>query len=202
MQIALPELNVPAHLVLDREQGFGDEEFLGFCEANPDLRLERTANGEIIIVPPAGGESDYRGLEAAGQLRNWARKDGRGRSFGASAGFILPDGSILSPDSAWVSKERLASLTKSQRQTFVRLTPEFVIEVLSPTDRLKSAQRKMKAWIANGVELAWLIDGDTRSVYVYRHGQEVQVHTGLDQVAGEGPVEGFVLELSDIWEGL
>jgi Uma2 family endonuclease len=202
MQIALPELNVPATLMLDPEQGLSDEQFLAFCEANPDLWLEKTAKGEIVIVPPAGGESDYRTVEAVGQLQHWAKRNGRGKAFGPSAAFILPDTSTVCPDCAWVSNERLASLTKKERQKFLRLTPEFVIEVLSPTDRLKSAQKKMSAWMLNGVELGWLIDGDARCVYVYRNGRDTKVLSGIDELAGEGPVEGFVLELSEIWQGL
>jgi Uma2 family endonuclease len=202
MQIALPELHSPATLILDREHGLSDDEYLAFCQANPDLRLERTAQGEIVIVPPAGGESDYRSLEVGAQLRDWARKDGRGKSFGTSVEFLLPDGSAFSPDSAWVSNERLSPLSKAERRQFLRVTPEFVVEVLSPSDRSSAAQRKMNAWIANGVELAWLIDGDSRCVHVYRKGSEPRVHSGIERLTGEGPVDGFVLELSDIWEGL
>jgi Uma2 family endonuclease len=201
MQIALPELTSPATLILDRERGLSDEEYLAFCEANPDLRLERTAQGEIVIVPPAGGESDYRCVDTSRQLAEWARKNRRGKAFGSSE-FILPSGAALSPDAAWVSNERLAALTKKERRQFLKLIPEFVVEVMSPSDRLAAAQRKMDEWIANGVELAWLIDGDERAVYVYRKGCEPRLHSGVEVLAGEGPVEGFLIELGEIWEGL
>jgi Uma2 family endonuclease len=202
MQIALPELKAPATLILDHEKGLSDEKYLRICKANPDLRLERTAQGEIVIVPPAGGESDYRCADTIGQLRNWARKDGRGKALGSSVQFWLPNGAALSPDAAWVSNARLATLTKKQRGEFLRLTPEFVVEVMSPSDRLAAAQRKMKEWLDNGVELAWLIHGDARRVYVYRQGGEPQLHSGIETLAGEGPVEGFTLELGEIWAGL
>ena len=202
MQIALPELTSTATLVLDREHGVSLDAYLAFCEANPDLRLERTAQGEIVIVPPAGGESDHRCVDAIYQLVGWARKDRRGKAFGSSVEFILPNGAALSPDAAWVSNARLATLTKEQRKQFLRVVPEFVVEVLSPSDRLKEAQRKMLEWLANGVELAWLIDGDSRCVHVYRQGCEPTVCSGIETLAGEGPVEGFVIELAEIWEGL
>src|SRR5271165_5350242 len=202
MQIALPELNAPATLILDIENGLSDEKYLRICRANPDLWLERTAQGEIVISPPVGGDSDYRCLDTGSQLLQWARKDGRGKAFGSSVQFWLPNGAALSPDAAWVSNERLGPLTKKQRGEFLRLAPEFVVEVMSPSDRLAAAQRKMKEWLANGVELAWLIHGDARRVYVYRQGREPQLYSGVETLAGEGPVEGFTLELSAIWAGL
>lgn len=202
MQVALPELHAPATLILDREHRLSDEEYIAFCDANPNLRLERTAQGEIVIVPPAGGESDYRCLDIGAQIREWSRKTGRGKAFGSSVEFLLPDGAALSPDAAWVSNERLASLSKEQRRQFLRLAPEFVVEVLSPSDRIPAAQQKMREWIANGVELGWLIDGDAKTVQVFRPGQEPQQLSGLDSIAGEGPMKGFVLELGVIWEGL
>lgn len=202
MQIALPDLNTPATLILDREHRLTDEAYFAFCAANPELNTERTREGEIVIVPPAGGESDFRTLKAGATLHEWAKKDGRGKPFGSSVQFLLPDGSGMSPDAAWVSNERLASLSKDERRQFLRLVPEFVIEMLSPSDRLVAAQKKMGLWAANGVELAWLIDGDNRCVYVYRGTAEPRLVTDAENLAGEGPVEGFVLPLADIWAGL
>lgn len=200
MQVALPDSQT-ATLILDPESPPSEEQFLAFCEANPELRVERSAKGEIFIVPPAGGASDYRNADAISQLFVWARHSGRGKGFGATALFLLEDGSALSPDAAWVSAERLSSLTARERAGFLRLCPEFVIEVLSPSDRLPAAQRKMRAWIANGASLGWLIDGDAMRVYVYRQTGEVEIVTG-DHIDGEGPVAGFRLDLGSIWEGL
>ena len=202
MQIALPDLDAPATLILDPENRLSDDAYFAFCEANPDLRLERTAQGEIVIVPPAGGESDHRNVDVSSQLFTWAKKNGRGKGFGPTAQFLLPDGAALSPDAAWVSNEHLTTLTKEQRRRFLPVVPEFVVEVMSPRDRLRAAQRKLQQWIDNGVELGWLIDGDNRCVYIYRQQCEVRQATDISQIEGEGPVQGFVLDLTDIWAGL
>ena len=202
MQIALPELNAPATLILDREDQLTDDEYFAFCVANPDLNVERTAEGDIVIVPPPGGDSDFRNVSVILALGNWARMDGRGTTFGPSVHFLLPDGSGRSPDAAWISNERLAHLSKQEKRQFLRVVPEFVVEVLSPSNRLKAAQKKMRLWVANGVELGWLIDGDARRVYVYRGSSEPRIVADAESIAGEGPVDGFVLQLGEIWEGL
>ena len=181
---------------------FSDDEYWSFCGANRDLRIERSPDGEIVILPLNGGESAYRTTEVAGELFSWARRDGRGKAFGPSVQYFLPDGSGRSPDTSWVSNESIEHLTKQQRRKFLRLTPEFVIEVLSPTDRLKQAKEKMELWIANGVELGWLIDGDAETVYVYRKGRPAKTRRHLQELAGEGPVAGLVLKLAPIWRGL
>jgi Uma2 family endonuclease len=170
--------------------------------ANPDLHIERTAEGEIVVAPPCGGESDSRNTEVLFHLTRWAKEDGTGRTFGPSVQFFLPDGSGLSPDASWVSNESLRTLTKQQRKKYLRLTPEFVVEVLSPSENVKEAKAKMERWIANGVELAWLIDGDAETVYVYRKGHPSKTRRRIREVSGDGPVAGFVLNLAPIWEGL
>lgn len=121
MQIALPDLNAPVTLILDRDHPITDEAYFAFCAANPELNVERTRDGEIVIAPAAGAESAFRSLEAAATLREWARRDGRGKSFGSSVQFLLPDGSGLSPDAAWVSNECLATLSKRELRQFPRL---------------------------------------------------------------------------------
>jgi len=153
-------------------------------------------------VPPPGWEADYCNVEVIVFLRQWAKKDRRGKASGSSVQFILPDGSTLGPDVAWVSNERLRKMTRQELRKFPRLVPEFIVEILSPSDRLKSAQKKMRQWAANGVELGWLIDGDNQTVYVYRGTAEPRVVQNADSIAGEGPVEGFVLPLAEIWEDL
>jgi Uma2 family endonuclease len=202
MQLALPDLDAPATLILDPENRLSDDDYFAFCMANPDLQIERTAQGEIVIVPPAGYESDYDNADCISQLKVWSKRDGRGRVSGCSVRFFLPDGSALSPDVAWLSNERFAGLTKKQRRRFPPVVPEFIVEVMSPSDRLRAAQRKMQQWIDNGVELGWLIDGDSRCVYVYRQGHEMREVRNENQIEGEGPVEGFVLDLTDIWADL
>ena len=199
VQISLPR---PAELVVRNGRKFSDKAYLDFWDANPDLRLERTAEGEIVIVPPVGYESDNQNAEVISQLHAWAKKDGRGRASGATAQFFLPDGSALSPDAAWVSYAALSSLLPEELRRFPHLAPEFVIEVMSPTDRLAAAKRKMEQWIANGVQLGWLIDGDHETVYVYQPNRPVQTRKGILKLAGKGPVKGFTLQLRTIWQGL
>ena len=197
----MPVVVLPEHetvrLAFDSGQKLSEQEYLAFCRANPDLRVERTAEGEIVIVPPAGGEGSYRSMKASAQLDRWAEKDGRGKAFDSSVEFLLPDGSALSPDASWVSNDSLNRLSREQRREFLRLCPEFIVEVTSPSDRLKQAKAKMELWSANGVQLGWLIDGDRETVYVYRKGRPPATHTGIRQLAGEGPVKGFLLKLRD-----
>ena len=202
MNVALPNLEAPATIILHPERKPTDEEYFAFCEANPELRVERTARGEIVIVPPAGLESSYRNNDLSTQLTTWARKDGRGKVFDSSAQYFLPDGAALSPDASWVSDTRIAQLDKKERRRFPRTCPEFIVEVMSPSDRLSAAQAKMEEWMANGVQLGWLIYGDARTVYIYRPGQPVEAKNGVTELAGEGPVEGFTLDLTEIWAGL
>jgi Uma2 family endonuclease len=200
--VALPKLKGPVKLVFDGQARFTQKAYADFCAANPDLRLERTAEGEIVIVPPVGGESSFREGQVLKQLAQWTDRDGRGEFFTPSVQFVLPSAAYRSPDAAWVSKERLARLTKGQRREFLRLVPEFVVEVMSPSDRLSAAQCKMEEWIANGVELGWLIDGDAGTVYIYRRGRTVELKKGVRKLTGEGPVTGLVLDLRRVWQGL
>ena len=201
LQVALPDLETPAKIVFDAGHPLSDDEYFELCQANPDLIIERNGQGELIIMPPPGSESDYRSLEIGGQLRNWATLDGRGKVF-AAPGFLLANGACRAPDAAWVSNEQIARFTKEERRKFMRLAPEFVVEVLSPTDRLTNAKAKMVEWMANGVQLGWLIDGDNRTVYVYRPGQEPEIQRDIQKLAGKGPIKGFVLDLEPIWQGL
>ena len=199
----LPEQALPAKLTLNPELRMNDDEYYAFCMVNEDVRFERTEQGEIIIVPPAGAESDYQSLDVASQLHEWAKRDGRGKAFGSSVEFILPSRAALSPDAAWVSNSRLSGLSREQRRRFPPVCPEFIIEVMSPSDRLRTAREKMETWLRGGVDLGWLIDADHKSVYVYRPGQtEAELHTGIAKLAGEGPVAGFELALTDVWAGL
>jgi len=202
MQVQMPGPQVPVRLVFETGRGVSKDAYLAFCRANPDLRCERTAEGEIVIVPPAGGESANRSMKVSAQLYNWAERDGRGEAFDASAEFLLPDGSALSPDAAWVSNKSLRRLTWEQRREFPPVCPEFIVEVMSPSDNLRRAKAKMEVWISNGVRLGWLIDADHQTVYVYRRGRPARALRGIQELAGEGPAEGFVLRLGRIWQGL
>jgi len=200
--VALPQRVMPVTLRLGWERKASDEKLLECCRANPELRCERTAEGEIVIVTPAGGESSNRSLNVASDLAVWARRDGRGEAFDSSALFMLPDGSSLPPDASWVSHKSLRRLSREERKQFLRLCPEFVVEVVPPSDRLKPSKLKMEQWIANGCQLGWLIDGDRQTVYIFRAGKPIETLGGIKMLAGEGPVKGFVLQLRSIWAGL
>jgi Uma2 family endonuclease len=113
---------------------------------------------------------------------------------------MLPDGSALSPDASWVNRERLAALTREQKRKFPPIAPDFLIELTSPTDRLPQLRKKMETWIANGVKLAWLLDADRRTAYIYRPRREPEKLIEPRELKGDGPVAGFVLELAEIWD--
>jgi Uma2 family endonuclease len=202
MNVALAERQSHIRLHNGSHGRFSDEAFVEFCRANPNLRIERNSQGDLIVMPPAGGESSRRNMKVAAQLDNWAEEDGRGQAFDSSAGFRLPDGSILSPDAAWLSNEALGRLTPKQRKEFLPLCPEFVVEIRSPSDNLAEVKKKMELWIANGAQLGWLIDGDARTVHVYRKNRPPKTHRAITELAGEGPVKGFVLKLAAVWRGL
>jgi Uma2 family endonuclease len=202
MQIELPDIGTRARIDVQGDRPMDDDEYYEFCMKNPDLRIEREANGEIIIMPRTGGETGYRNSELNFQLTAWSKRDGRGRAFDSNTEFFLPDGAALSPDASWVLKDRLAMLTKEQKRRFLPLCPDFVVELTSPSDRLNKVKSKMREWIDNGAALGWLIDADRRTVYVYRPGTEPEKLVDVDHIDGEGPVDGFRLDLSDIWQSL
>jgi len=200
MQVALPELESAATINFHREVSADD--FEAFCAENPSLRAELSAQGEITILPPSGGESSYQEADVCIQLGVWAKTNRQGKAFGSSAAFVLPTGAILAPDAAWVSDSKLQSLNRPQRRRFLRLVPDFIVEVLSPSDRRPAAELKMAEWIANGVALAWLIDGDAKTVTIYRPDIPPQTLQGITAIAADGPTTGFTLDLTDIWAGL
>ncbi len=178
------------------------DQFFDFCQQNPDMHFERTAQGELIIMAPSGGEAGFQDTEVCCQLGSWAKRVGKGKVMGPSGGFILPNGANRSPDASWLSPEQLAALTPEQRKKFLPLCPFFLIEVKSPSDRLKTLQEKMDEYIANGCQLGWLIDPDRRQVHVYRPGQPVQLVDGPQSVSGDPELPGFTLDLRPVWEPL
>ena len=177
-----------------------EEDFYEFCALNEDRRIERTAAGDILIMAPAGMETGQRNNDLSEQLQRWARQDGRGKAFDSSTGFTLPNGAIRSPDAAWVARSRLAILTREQRRRFAPVCPDFVVELTSPSDRLSKVQDKMREWMANGARLGWILDADGRQAHLYRPDDPVEVVPEPPQLAGEGPVEGFILDLRGFWD--
>lgn len=141
-------------------------------------------------------------MEVITQLRTWAKRNGRGRVTGPTSQFFLADGSALSPDAAWTSDDLLNRASYHEKRRFPHLCPEFIVEIVSPSDRLSHAKAKMERWVANGAQLAWLIDADRQTVYIYQPNRQVETRKGILKLAGKGPVKGFVLQLRTIWEGL
>jgi Uma2 family endonuclease len=177
---------------------WSEEEFLHFCHANRDLRIERSSNGEIIVMSPAGGYASFQNLKVASQLDAWATRDGSGVAFDSSAGFRLPNGAMRSPDAAWVQQARLAKLSRRQKEQFIPLCPDFVIEVASPSDDVSSLREKMREYVECGLRLGWLILPATTQVEVYNSGG-VEVLNSPATVSADPVLPGFKLELASIW---
>ena len=179
-----------------------DEQLLEICSLNDDIRIERNSQGELELMPPVNITGDKQNLRIATRLEIWAIGDGKGEAFGPTAGFILPNGSMRSPDASWILNSRLADLTDENKVDFGPICPDFVIELRSKSDRLRVAQDKMEEYIANGARLGWLIDPvDLRHrVYVYRPGTEVEVMEAPESVSGDPELPGFLLDLNRIWQ--
>jgi len=173
--------------------------FYELVRQNPNLRLERTAEGEVIVMPPTGWETGNKNAEINRQLGNWSKQDGAGRIGESSTGYKLSNGADRSPDASWVSKSRLARVTLEERKKFLPLSPDFAIELRSPSDDLDTVKAKMEEYIACGVRLGWLIDPETRTVYVYRPNVAVEELRDATEVSADPELPGFVLDLSEIW---
>jgi Uma2 family endonuclease len=176
-----------------------DEQFFEFCQINRDLRIERTATGELLIMPPTGSETGGRNFRLNGQLYNWTEQNETGVGFDSSTGFTLPNGAKVSPDAAWVKLERWNALTPEQQQKFAPICPDFVIKLRSASDNLTPLKTKMQEYIDNGALLGWLIDCKKRQVYIYRPGVAVECLDNPATVTGDPVLPGFVLDLSKIW---
>ena len=201
MVIAPPAVREPDSVVRLRLPFEVDEaQFFAFCQLNPDLRLERNAEGEVEIMPPVAGGGSSRNAQLTAQLTVWSNQNGLGVAFDSSAGFVLLNRAVRSPDAAWVVKSRLAQLRPETKERFLPLCPDFVVELRSPSDALATLQTKLEEYIANGARLGWLLDPSTRTVYVYRPGVAVEVLAGPTEVKGDPELPGFTLSLTPIWE--
>lgn len=193
---AMPQLG---ELHLRPDEHMTEEEFYQFCRLNKDWRIEHAASGEIIILPPTGAETGDRNSEITMQLANWAKSDGTGRALGSSAGFTLPNGAVRSPDAAWIQNSRLKNLSRHQKQRFPPVCPDFVLELLSPSDTLSAAKEKMAEYMDNGARLGWLIDPKRKHLYVYQPGRAVRRLAAPARISGGAVLPGFTLELHEIW---
>jgi len=179
-----------------------DETFAQLCAEHPDLELELSATGDLIIMPQTYTLTGARNNEISAQLRNWARHDKRGVAFDSSTGWVLPNGARRSPDAAWILKHRIKDLDPESFSRYWPVCPNFVIELRSQSDRSRVLREKMSEWLANGAQLGWLIDPEVRTVEIYRPGFDAETVGGVSSVRGVGPVDGFVLELGPVWDPL
>ena len=176
-----------------------DAEFDEFCRTNPDLNIERNAQGEAVVMAPAGANSGRRNAVISLELGLWARKDGRGLVFDSSSGFTLPNGAIRSPDAAWLLRHKWDALTEAQQERFAPVCPDFVLELRSRTDQLADLEEKMVEYIANGAQLGWLVDPLEKQVTVYRPEVEPEILVNPTAVQATAPLDGFVLPLDEIF---
>ena len=174
-------------------------QFDDLCRDNPDMRLELTSKAELIVMPPAGSKTGQRNFNLNSQFGRWVETDGTGLGFDSSTGFTLPDKAILSPDASWIRRERWDALSEKEQEGFAPICPDFVIELRSSSNSLKSLQHKMREYIGNGAQLGWLINPPERRVYIYRTGEEVEVLSNAETVSADPILPGFVLQLTELW---
>ncbi|BAZ27477.1 hypothetical protein NIES4073_84000 [Kalymmatonema gypsitolerans NIES-4073] len=177
-----------------------DEQFEQLAAANQGVRLELTAKGQLLIMPPTGGETGNRNFDLSGQLWFWNRQNRLGKAFDSSTGFRLPNGATRSPDASWVKMERWDALTQVQKKKFLPLCPDFAVELVSESDELEDVQEKMQEYIANGLRLGWLINSKDKQVEIYRHNQEVEILQSPRTLQGEDVLPRFLLDLQPIFE--
>lgn len=199
MAFLIDEAFLPATLTA---QPMTDEEFAEFCGEHPDLFFEMTADGELIVMPPTFTLVGVRNVKILSQLHDWAHRDARGTATSSSGGFVLPNGARRSPDAAWTSTGKIQQLSQKSLETYWHLCPDFIIELKSKTDRMRVLREKMLEWIANGAQLGWLIDPETKTVEVYRPNRDPELLDGVNFVKGEGLVGGFTLDLLPVWNPL
>lgn len=195
----VPDFSQPLVLHFPPGQRMSPDAYFDFCMANPELRLEQSSTGEIIIMAPTGMGSSGRNSEIILQLMIWAKKDGTGKAFESNGQFRLPNGSARSPDASWVLLTRWNALSKAEQESFSPLCPDFVLELRSPSDRLKTLQKKMQEYIGNGARLGWLVDPFEKQVHIYQPDREPEILNHPPTVSGESVLPGFVLDMSEIY---
>ncbi|MFM5979384.1 MAG: Uma2 family endonuclease [Sphaerospermopsis kisseleviana] len=178
---------------------FTDDQFYQLCRKNPDVKFERNAKGELLIMSPTGGETGRINSEINADFGVWNRQTKLGVCFDSSTCFKLPNGANRSPDVAWIKKERWDSLTTEEKTKFPPIAPDFVLELMSPTDSLQETQKKMQEYMENGVKLGWLINPKTRQVEIYRLGKPVEILTAPLELSGEDILPGVILNMAIVW---
>jgi Uma2 family endonuclease len=174
------------------------EQFASLCHVNPEAKLELTAKGDLIIVSPTGGETGNRNIKILARLENWTERDGTGVAFDSSTMFRLPNQAFRSPDAAWIELSRWNTLTNEQKRTFPPISPDFIIELRSPSDSPKELREKMQEYIENGVRLGWLIDPITKQIEIYKSDRSPEIISNPRQIEGENVLPGFILNLNGI----
>ena len=177
-----------------------EEQFANFCELNKEVRIERTAEGAIELMPPTYSDTGAKELDIGADLKIWARADGSGVAFGSNAGFTLPNGAMRSPDASWILRSRLVALTPEEKKGFSDICPDFVVELRSDSDRLSVLQAKMEEYIANGARLGWLLDPLQCQAHIYRPDVEPEILDNPDSLSAAPELIGFTLDLKPIWE--
>jgi Uma2 family endonuclease len=186
-------------LQLPRNLQFTDEEFEQIIAVNKDLRLELTAEGELVIMSPTGGETGNRNFEIYIDLGIWNRQHKLGKAFDSSTGFKLPNGATRSPDASWIRMAKWDALTPQQRKKFLPLCPDFAVELVSESDEVEDTQAKMREYLANGLQLGWLINPQNKQVEIYRPHQDVEILQSPTSLSGEDVLPGFILNLQQIF---
>lgn len=189
---------LPATLKGRYIERMSDDEFFNFCQDNRDFKFERTAEGQIILMSPTFYLSGRRNVEILFQLIHWNKQNKLGECVDSDTGFYLSNRAMRNPDAAWISKERLETVTEKEKQSFLHLCPDFIVELKSKTDRLQDLKAKMKEWMENGCRLGWLIDADEEIVYVYHNNQETTHHGFDNPLSGEPVLPAFTLVLSEL----
>ena len=181
-------------------QKLGEDGFYEFCMLNKDLRIELTSAGDLIVMSPTGGETGERNFNLIVEFGIWAKQNKTGRGFDSSTLFTLPNGAKRSPDVSWVRNDRWERLTKKERKQFPPLCPDFVVELRSPSDSLRTLKKKMQEYTENGAQLGWLIDPFEKKVYVYRPQSAAECLDDPQTVSGDPLLPGFALDVQSLWE--
>lgn len=196
--LSLRSMSFP--VILRPPRPLRDDELLEFCAANDPLRIERNPAGELIVMTPAGGKTSNSESYLSRELDIWTEQDAGGIAFNANGGFSLPDGSVRAADAAWLSLQKWNSLSPEEQSRFIPFCPEFVIELRSPSDSITELEQKMRDWMSNGAQLAWLIDPMRKLAMIYRPSQEPETLPQPELLHGEGPIAGFTLKMQRLWE--